>query len=391
MTRHPARTKVHLAAIALLVFAANVVVARSLDDGPYVREQPNGTWLAQWLEGDGPTARVKEQQVRPGESVAIAGVGGLPSFTATLRASSIAPPNEVPLQRGTPLFVVADMHGEFEIAVTLLRNHKIIDGQLHWSFGKGHLVLLGDVFDRGAHQTEILWLIYQLEAEAQRAGGAVHMLLGNHESMMLSGDERYLNPKYRQSAKLLGVRSYAALWDETSLLGRWLRSKAVVMKIGGYLCMHGGLSPQAVEHQLTLEAMNGAVREALLSKQPLPPTRHALASFVLGPAGPLWYRGYFGDMRAQGGPAQATAEEVRRIREHYGAKRLLVGHTKVPTVTALYGGDVIAVQVYPHRDPETGAAVMEAIRIEGDRIFKASVDGSLEPLQLGSKAAVVAE
>jgi hypothetical protein len=325
---------------------------------------------------------VKEKQVRPGEDVSISAVDGLPSFTVMLREDSTTAPSEVALPRRTPLFVIADTHGELAIAAQLLRNHKVIDDQLSWSFGKGHLVILGDVFDRGAHQTELLWLIYRLEAQAQRAGGGVHLLLGNHESMVLSGDDRYLNPKYRQSAKVLGARSYAALWDETSLLGRWLRSKAAVMKIGSYLCMHGGLSPQAVERGLTLDAMNATVRGMLQSKQSSPPARHALASFVLGPTGPLWYRGYFADMRDQGGPAQATADEVRRIREHYGVTRMFVGHTKVPTVTALYGGDVIAVQVYPHRDPQTGAAVMEAIRIEDDRILRARMDGPLEPLQV---------
>ncbi len=382
MTRHPARTKVQLAATALLLLATNVIVAQSLDDGPYVRQRANGSWIAQWIESEGPVPRVKEKQVRAGESISIPGVDGLPSFNVTLRESSATAPSEVALPRGTPLFVVADTHGEFAIAAELLRNHKIIDDQLRWSFGKGHLVLLGDVFDRGARQTEILWLIYQLEAEAQRAGGGVHLLLGNHESMVLSGDDRYLNPKYQRSAKVLGAHSYAALWDETSLLGQWLRSKAAIMKVGSYLCMHGGLSPHAVELRLTLEAMNSTVRDVLRSKQPLPPERHALASFVLGPAGPLWYRGYFGDMRDQGGPAQATSEDVRRVREHYGAERIFVGHTKVPTITALYGGDVIAVQVYPHRDPQTGAAAMEAIRVEGDRIFRARIDGSLEPLKL---------
>ena len=64
--------------------------------------------------------------------------------------------------------------------------------------------MLGDVFDRGPNHLEILWLLYQLEAEAARAGGGVHLVLGNHEAMVLNGDLRYLNAKYADTARVLG-------------------------------------------------------------------------------------------------------------------------------------------------------------------------------------------
>ena len=72
---------------------------------------------------------------------------------------------------------------------------KVIDTDLTWSFGDGHLVIVGDVFDRGPNVTECLWLIYRLEQEASAAGGAVHFLLGNHELMVMRGDLRYLNER----------------------------------------------------------------------------------------------------------------------------------------------------------------------------------------------------
>jgi hypothetical protein len=38
----------------------------------------------------------------------------------------------------------------------------------------------------------------------------------------LLGARQYLNPKYRASAQALAVPAYALLWDEHTLLGRWL-------------------------------------------------------------------------------------------------------------------------------------------------------------------------
>ena len=104
--------------------------------------------------------------------------------------------------------------------------------------------MLGDVFDRGPRQTELLWLIYKLEQEAQSAGGGVHLLLGNHETLALLGARQYLHPKYLAAARALGVPSYAALWDGEHIVRQWLRTKPTVQKIGGYLCLHGGLSPE---------------------------------------------------------------------------------------------------------------------------------------------------
>ncbi|MQP76254.1 hypothetical protein CQ393_10150 [Stenotrophomonas sp. MYb238] len=51
--------------------------------------------------------------------------------------------------------------------------------------------------------------------------------------------------------------------------------------------------------------------------------------------------------------------------------------------TVLYGGRVIAVQVYPKRDEATGAAVMGAVVRHSGRWYVAGVDGSRMPLAAG--------
>ena len=90
--------------------------------------------------------------------------------------------------------------------------------------------------------------------QAKAKGGGLHFVLGNHETLVLLGARQYLNPKYRASAQALGVPAYALLWDERTLLGRWLRTKPSVQKIGGYLCLHGGLSAEIVNRGYTLDA-----------------------------------------------------------------------------------------------------------------------------------------
>jgi hypothetical protein len=100
------------------------------------------------------------------------------------------------------------------------------------------------------------------------------------------------------------------------------------------------------------------------------------AEFLAGPSGPLWYRGYFAD---EAGHTQATTGDIQRIKEHFGVSRILVGHTRVPTITPLYAGDVIAVQVYPQREP-SGVTHFEALLVRDGRFSRAKPDGQIEEL-----------
>lgn len=367
-----------LLAATLLVLGSGLTRAEPLQDGPYVLRAADGSWHSRWIEGESEGPRVRDQTVEIGDVVTVAAVGTFPSFEVKLRGPARPARDEIQVNARTPLFVMADTHGEFEIAVQLLQRHGIIDDRLRWSFGKGHLAVLGDVFDRGPNHTELLWLIYKLEAEAARAGGGLHLALGNHETMVLTGDDRYLNPKYPRVASLFGLDRHASLWSEQSLLGQWLRSKAAVFRLGPYLCLHGGISRELIDRGLTLTAINQTVRAALV-EQTL--SRDEQTEFVMGPEGPLWYRGYFEEAAHRGGFKLAEQSDIELIRGRFGAQAILVGHTMVPTVTALYGGRVIAVQVYPHRNEDTHAPVMEALSIRKDgQMFRARVDGTSELL-----------
>src|SRR5262245_56041706 len=194
-------------------------------DGPYVLRNDAGR-LEAWsvaVTADG--ARKQAAPISAGSKLAIAAVGSLPAFEVKLRKPAAVEPDAVRGDPRQPLFVVADTHGEYEILADMLMKHAVIDAAMRWNFGRGRLVFLGDVFDRGAHQLEILWLIYELEAQARKAGGAVYFVLGNHETMNLRGDLRYLNPKYRETTALFGASSYSALFDARSVLGQWLGRK----------------------------------------------------------------------------------------------------------------------------------------------------------------------
>jgi len=404
-------TRVFAFVFFAVLFAARVF-AGPVADGPYVMQASDGGWIARWVEGE-TAPQVREQRLTKkasikGNKLTIPAVGNLPAFSVALRNPDAGPrgtsPDEVALPAGSPLFVVADTHGEFEILVELLQKHGVIDRTLKWSFGSGHLAVLGDAFDRGPNHTEIFWLLYELEAQAKVAGGGLHLMLGNHETLVMLGARQYLHPKYLASAQALGVPAYAMLWDQRTLLGRWLRTKPTVQKIGGYLCLHGGLAAEVVNRGYTLASMNQSVRDMLIYTPPYtgPNNRYAVndlrvmaekpaatqadrdtaAFLVMHPLGPLWYRGYFPQGSREPDFPPATDADIRKVLEYFDARAIFVGHTMVPTVTPLYDGNVIAVKVYQRRD-EAGRANMEALLVKDGVLFRARIDGSVEELPRG--------
>lgn len=314
----------------------------SMVEGPHLRYM-NEHGDAQLLFGDcvDDTMKLCVQNIKRPTAVRITKLGEQPiSFSVPLKTEITIP--DVNYQDNQNVFALSDVEGNFNAVVNLLRRHEVIDSKLRWSYGQGHLVILGDVFDRGNHVVELLWLIYRLEDEAAAAGGNVHLLLGNHEIMALSNCLRYAEPKYKYFDLLvrreLGIR-YSDLFGLDTELGRWLRSKNVAINIGGTIFVHGGLSPELIKYKLTLKDINQSIRSAVAkSKKELT----TIERFLLGQNGPLWYRGYFSSKLK---PTKIGIDEVRDILYHYRAERIVVGHTIVDSPRVDFAGLILAVNV----------------------------------------------
>jgi len=264
------------------------------------------------------------------------------------------------------IFSVSDVEGEYENLVTLLQANGVIDQHNHWSWGTGHLVFVGDMVDRGDKVTETLWLIHQLEREAALEGGCVHPLLGNHETMILAGDLRYIHDKYKLVARKHGI-SYRDLFAEDSEFGRWLRSKNTILKINDLLFVHGGISPSLLELELGLDEINSLIRSAIDKRW----TRRYDDNIGLlyGGQGPIWYRGYFDDPKA-------TTDEVQEILDFYNAQSIVVGHTVVDSIQKLYEGRVTAIDV-----TLTDPTLTQALLCEDGVMFRTDIAGNRTVLQ----------
>ncbi|RZL16656.1 MAG: metallophosphoesterase [Hymenobacter sp.] len=286
------------------------------------------------------------------------------SFEVPLRVAAAVPADTCALP--AQLLAVSDIEGNFKGFTQLLRNTGVVDAQLAWHFGQGHLVLVGDFFDRGLNVTECLWLIYKLEQEAAQAGGAVHFIMGNHERMNLLGQHRYVRRKYRVNADTLG-RPYAQWYDRSTVLGRWLRTKNVAEKIGSFLFVHGGISPELAATGISLRRLNDLARASLDT-----PATHPLSQQVTRPPGsPDWYRGL-----VQETPTEA---QVAQVLATYAATCLVVGHTPVKKVQTLYHGRVIAIDM-PHQQRTDAGQPLQTLWLENGQPHVVDSRGHQMPL-----------
>ncbi|KAK9176300.1 hypothetical protein WN944_028315 [Citrus x changshan-huyou] len=96
---------------------------------------------------------------------------------------------------GRRIVAVGDLHGDLDQARCALEMAGVLssDGLDLWTGGESVLIQLGDVLDRGEDELAILSLLRSLDMQAKAEGGAVFQVNGNHETMNVEGDFRYVD------------------------------------------------------------------------------------------------------------------------------------------------------------------------------------------------------
>jgi Calcineurin-like phosphoesterase len=332
--------------LPLLLFFCVKIHAQGLNqnDGPYVFYD-NGKVIVQSIEASGyKTDSFPEiEKSRHPLSIHFSNHTCW-DFTVTLKKNIQNEPSV--WKKADKIIALSDIEGEFEAFRNLLIANKVMDSTYQWIFGKGQLVICGDLFDRGNDITAELWLLYKLEEEAKGQGGYVHTILGNHDIMNLSGDFRYVQKKYFEHAKMMG-KNYAELYGQATELGRWLRSKNIMERIGDYLCLHGGVSATINARQMSLPDINNQCRPFYaLGEHPEKFTDRSLWDFF-NDSSPFWYRGYFLEPKA-------TESQIDSTLALYHCAKIIVGHTIVDNIVSLYHGKVIAIDVNEHEGNSQG-------------------------------------
>jgi hypothetical protein len=224
------------------------------------------------------------------------------------------------------IVAVGDVHSDYGQLVKCLRAAEVIDNNNAWIGGNTHLVQTGDKIGRGSESRKVLDLFMDLEAQAAKAGGAVHCLMGNHEAFLLSNYFDYLPP---DDVKTFGGREeLVKAVSPEGKYGKWIRGHDAIIRIDDILFAHAGLTSD--EKGKTLQDINAYVRKTLAGTPS--------SSDINMPV--LWTRALAVD----------DDEDVKRfiepILEKLGAKHLIIGHTpQKGRIRPRAGGLVIQIDV----------------------------------------------
>ncbi len=337
---------------------------------------------------------------RPSEDVVLLRYGALSAeelHTTVLYLREAAPGTPGVLTGVDSLYVVGDVHGEYDRVLGLLRNAGLIDAEGQWVGGRSHVVFLGDIFDRGADVTRTFWFLYALERQAREAGGGAHVVLGNHETMVFTHDLRYVSRKEQLIADLHGA-SYPELFDiRHSVLGRWLAGRPVLMRVDGVLLAHGGVVPGS--YPRSVEAVNDSMRtymsedlfyrwadstlalvtDSAAAERVADQYTNVIimdadafarrSGFIFEEESILWFRGYV--------ESDALTAALDAVLDEFGAEIHVVAHTPVSTLESRYDGKLLAVDL-----ERAATEMLLLVRNTGDggyHRWRVRLNGPLEP------------
>ncbi len=278
-----------------------------------------------------------------------------------------------PWKRPQAARVVAmgDVHGDLGAMRRALRAAGVLDDADQWSGGAAVLVQTGDLLDRGDQEQEIVDLLDRLRGQARASGGDVVEVVGNHESMNVMGDLRYVTPGgYKDFEDVSGLnledprlqtlpapaRARRAAFKPGGPYAMRLAQHNVIVQVGTDVFAHGGVLPQHVAYGVG--KINAEMHAWMTGAGPVP-------SYLQDDQSPMWTRLYARDGAEVCAVLQKTLEGLQ-------AKRLFVGHTpqmKGPTqacdgalwridvgMASHYGGTPAALVLEPGKPPQIKTA-----------------------------------
>lgn len=264
------------------------------------------------------------------------------SFEELLGESS-APTTLTRITTSGRIVAIGDLHGDWRKAVDSFRTANVIgineNSEIVWIGGDTIVVQLGDVLDRGDHEIAIVKLLRDLHEQARQHGGAVYMLNGNHESLNICGDFRYVTPgAFVESALFAGLseqdlrdwdllaRVRYAVYRPGGPMAVELAKNPTVLVINDTVFAHGGLLPVHVNYGI--ERLNQEVSAWMRADQTIDGGKALPPFLAMGDSNSImWNRTQSKERFPSQHERYHACKTLEQALESMGAERLVVGHT----------------------------------------------------------------
>ena len=228
------------------------------------------------------------------------------------------------------LVAIGDLHGRLDMARKALTKAGAINEKDEWVGGKLVVVITGDFTDRGDDELAIVELFDRLQPQAKKAGGALHVMNGNHEVMNAKLQFWAVTPKgystfeetYKGKVELthpdVKSRPPVQRWRAAAFMpgGPFavkLSTHPFILIVGDTVFVHGGLHPDHVRYGV--DRINRELADWLSGDT------DSVAGVLTDRTSPIWLRDLAKDPDV--GDCKLLAETLELLK----VKRMVVGHT----------------------------------------------------------------
>jgi hypothetical protein len=244
-------------------------------------------------------------------------------------------PSTLPAQ--DKILVLGDIHGDFNMLIHLLRKGKVINKQNQWVGKETIVVQVGDQIDScrpnrsgdclnpnytkndKAEDVKVLMFMTDLHEEAEKQGGAIYSLVGNHELMNVDGDMAYVS--YENLNEFGGEYGRQYAFKPGNKMANYLAcTRKMALIIGSNLFVHAGFEPELVENY-GIDDINKLMALYLLGELKNP--KNFRDDFMVKSNSPLWTR-TFGNINMSNDRCERLMKPLKDV---YKVGRIYVGHT----------------------------------------------------------------
>ena len=257
-------------------------------------------------------------------------------LTACTEASE-APVQQAPDNAGR-IVAIGDIHADINAMRGVFRLAGAIDEQDQWIGGELTVVQLGDMIGRSDDERQVLDLIFDLQEQAEQAGGRLYALIGNHEIMGARVDNQAVGPNpfaawqnvegldlrdSRLENLLLNERHRGAALMAGGPYAQRLSAWPTVLQLGDTVYVHGGVVPRWADYGI--ERINEDVSAWLRGDSQFEPDS---SQRVDDSDRVMWARHFSARVDSFDCQMLDTSLEI------LGARRMVVAHSRHPQITS---------------------------------------------------------
>jgi len=227
------------------------------------------------------------------------------------------------------LVVIGDIHADYETLIKTLQYAGLINKKLEWAGKKTHLIVIGDLVDgknrvgdwTNDSDIRVINFLEKLMSSANKLGGKVVILLGNHEFMNMAGNFSYSGVK---GIKEMGGENGRSKYFRGEFK-QFAKKCYLAVQYDDWIFCHAGIAPE-ISKKYSIHDLNTLLLLYLDNKMN-DAIKNRFVEIISGTHGILTTREF--------GVDDVDGSRLNKTLTNYRANHMVVGHTVQKNINSM--------------------------------------------------------